>query len=172
MQYNLTLINKRINKTELVIKMNTPNLFAPCGTYCGVCVWRVAYITKDEKLKAKLCKMVPGMKPEQIVCDGCRSDTPLYLCEMCKMKKCVSKKEDVESCAECDEFPCKIIERYPFKEFIVRVRWDAEYRKKHGKEKWLEKTIEMNTCPDCKTLCHWKASVCKSCGKELEERYI
>ena len=149
--------------------MEDPKLFAPCGTYCGVCPWRVAYLTNDDNLKSKLAKMV-GMNPDDIICEGCQSDLPLYFCRSCGMKKCVNEKK-IDSCAECDEFPCKIVEKFPFKDFIIRVKWDNKYRKEHGKEEWFKKTIEMNTCPSCGQLAHWRASICKSCGNPLEKRY-
>lgn len=151
--------------------MDNPELMAPCGTYCGVCPWRIAYITKDENLKAKLVKMIPGMKTEQIICEGCRSDLPLYFCKSCTMKICVNKK-GIESCAKCEEeYPCSVIKKYPFKEFLIRQKWDIEYRKDHSDEDWLAKTIEMNSCPSCGKLQHWRAKICKSCGGEMPKRY-
>ena len=150
--------------------MENPELFAPCGTYCGVCPYLIAYKTNDEGMKEKLAKSI-GIKPEQIVCDGCRSENPLFFCQKCAMKTCVSEK-GIDSCAECDDYPCIHIEKFPFKLFLKRQDWDVKYRKEHGKEKWLEKTLEMNKCPSCGTLCHWRARRCKACGTELKERYL
>ena len=150
--------------------MDDPNLIAPCGYYCGVCPYLMAYKDKNEKLKSKLAKGL-GIKIDDIKCEGCRSENPFFFCQQCRLKKCVEKK-DIESCAECDEFPCKKVERFPVKEFINRVKWDVNYRKQHGKEKWISKTIELNTCPECNTLNHWQARVCKSCNNELKERYV
>ncbi len=144
-------------------------LLAPCGTYCAVCPYRIAYINNDERLKEKLAKTI-GIKPEEIICEGCNSDLPFGFCRVCPIKNCVIEKE-FESCADCEEYPCKIIEKFPFQPFITRQKWDIKYRREFGKENWLEKTIEMNTCPNCKTLAHWKGRICKSCGNELEERY-
>lgn len=149
--------------------MESKDLFAPCGTYCGVCPWRFAYVNNDEKLKAKLANMV-GIEPEDVVCEGCRSDHPLYFCQSCKIKECVQKK-NIESCAECKQFPCKIIENFPFEQFIIRVKWDVAYRKKYGKDKWFEKTIKINKCPSCGMLYHWRSSFCKECNLPLPERY-
>ena len=150
--------------------MENPELFAPCGTYCGVCPYLIAYKTNDDKLKEKLAKMLP-IKPEEIVCDGCNSDNPLYFCKMCAMKKCVIEK-GFDSCADCSEAPCETIEKFPFKEFIKRVKWDLEYRKNHSKEEWIAKTIELNSCPSCSSIAHWRATICKSCGTQLEKRYV
>jgi ribosomal protein L32 len=150
--------------------MDDPKLLASCGTYCGVCPYLIAYKTNNESLKQKLAKTV-GLKPDQIICEGCNSDLPLVFCRNCPMKKCVNEK-GFQSCAECDEFPCEVIEKFPFKLFLKRQAWDVNYRKEHGDEAWLTKTIEMNTCPSCGNIEHWRAKICKSCGKELEKRYI
>ncbi len=149
--------------------IDDPNLFAPCGTNCGVCPYLIAYKTNDQRMKEKLAKSI-GIKPEQIVCEGCMSEEPLFFCKSCCMKSCVAEKE-IESCAECDDYPCSIIEKFPFKMFIKRQSWDVKYRKEHGKEKWLEKTVEMNACPLCQALGHWRQKVCKKCGTEIKERY-
>ncbi len=149
--------------------MEDPRLLAPCGVHCGVCPYLIAYKTNDTSLKEKLAKSI-GIKPEKIVCEGCRSDLPLYFCKICKIKSCVLEK-GIESCAECDNYPCEHIINYPFKPFIVREKWDVNYRKKYGKEAWISTTIQINSCPSCHTLTHWAAKICKKCGTQLKERY-
>ena len=149
--------------------MDDPNLIAPCGVFCGVCPYLVAYKRKDERLKEKLAKSI-GIKPEQIVCDGCMSKNPLFFCKTCKIKSCVIEK-GIESCALCEDYPCDHIKNYPYKPFLVREQWDVNYRKKYGKEQWIETTIRINSCPTCGELCHWKERICKKCGTELKERY-
>ncbi|MHA1783767.1 MAG: DUF3795 domain-containing protein [Candidatus Helarchaeota archaeon] len=149
--------------------MNDPKLIAPCGIYCGVCPYLIAYKNENDELKRKLAKNI-GIKAEKIVCEGCRSDYPFFFCRSCKIKMCVINKQ-IESCALCDEFPCKLVENYPYKPFIKNVKWDVNCRKKIGKDAWIKKSIEMNTCPNCKTLNHRKARKCIKCGQELEKRY-
>ena len=149
--------------------MNSPEVIAPCGINCAVCPYLMAHKDGNERLKEKLAASI-GIKPEQIACEGCNSELCLFFCKECKLKKCVQKK-DIESCASCEEWPCKHVENYPFKPFLHRLRWDVPYQKKHGKKAWIAKTIELNTCPKCKTLNHWRASRCKSCKNELKERY-
>ena len=150
--------------------MEVANLVANCGTYCGVCPYLIAYKTNDEHLKEKLAKSA-GLKPEQIVCEGCNSDLAFIFCRTCDTKKCVQEK-GIESCSECGDFPCELVERWEFEDFKNRIKMEVNYRKQYGKEKWIAKSIEMNTCPSCQTLCHWMATVCKSCGTHLEPRYI
>lgn len=153
------------------LDLNDPDLMAPCGTNCGVCPYLIAYKTNDQHLKEKLAKSI-GIKPEQIICEGCMSEEPLFFCKMCGMKKCVLEKEGIDSCADCDEYPCKIIEKFPYKMFLNRQAWDVNYRKAHNKEDWIKITKEMNSCTSCGALGHWRATVCKECGSEIKERYI
>jgi hypothetical protein len=152
------------------LKLDNPNLLAPCGVNCGVCPYLIAYKNNDDRLKQKLAKSI-GIKPEDIICEGCNSELPIFFCKSCKIKECVRNK-GFESCAECEEYPCNIIERFPFKEFIKRQMWDINYRKKFGKDQWISITTELNTCPTCQSIQHWRARICKSCGTELKERYL
>ena len=150
--------------------MDDPKLLPPCGYHCGVCPYRIAYKDNNEDLKAKLAKSL-NIQPEDIKCEGCNSEIVFFFCKICNLKKCVQKK-GLESCVECEEFPCRKIERFPAKEFIKKLKWDVNYHKKYGKDKWIEKTIELNTCQDCNTLNHWQAHLCKSCGNKLKDRYF
>lgn len=149
--------------------MDNQELIAPCGVYCGVCPQMVAYKNNNERLKEKLAANY-GVKPEDISCDGCTSDNPFLLCASCNIKSCVQAK-GIESCAECEEFPCETIEDFPVPPFIKKVKWDVNYRREYGKDAWITQSIELNTCPSCKTLNHWVARRCISCKEELQERY-
>jgi hypothetical protein len=149
--------------------MNNPELIAPCGIYCGVCPQLIAYKNNNDRLKEKLSASF-GIKPEEIVCEGCTSETPFLFCVSCGIKSCVQEKE-IESCAECDNFPCDKIENFPVKKFVEKITWDVNYRRQHGKDSWISKTIEINSCPSCQTLNHWIAKRCLSCKNELPERY-
>ena len=149
--------------------MDSQELIAPCGVYCGVCPQMVAYKNNNERLKEKLAVNY-GLTPEDISCDGCTSDNPFILCVSCEIKSCVQKK-GIESCAECQEFPCETIENFPVPQFIRKVKWDVSCRKEIGKDNWIAKSIELNTCPSCESLNHWVAKRCISCKQELPERY-
>ena len=145
-------------------------LMAACGVHCGVCPYFIADKSHDQRLKEKLAASI-GMKPEQVECEGCNSEAPIFFCKTCDIKNCVQEK-NMESCAECEEYPCKHIEDYPYKPFIQREKWDVTYRKKHGDQEWLKITQQLNTCPSCEAIAHWKARYCKACGRKLEERYV
>ena len=149
--------------------MGERDLIAPCGVYCGVCPYLIAYKNNDEELKKKLAKNI-GIKPEKVACEGCRSDYPFFFCRQCAIKACVIDRK-IESCAVCEDFPCEKVENYPYQPFIENVRWDVKCRRELGKEDWIKKTIKINTCPSCNTLNHRKARKCIKCKENLPERY-
>ena len=149
--------------------MNESQLIAPCGVYCGVCPQMVAHRNDDDRLKGKLAAMY-GLKPDDIVCEGCNSSNPFVFCTSCAIKSCVQEK-DIESCAECEGFPCQTIDSFPVAKFVEKIKWDVRYRREEGKDAWIKKTLDMNTCPECETLNHWVAKSCIRCRTQLPERY-
>jgi hypothetical protein len=78
-----------------------------CGYNCHLCAAR----SDDPAVRQKL---VDGWRKlfghehytaENVRCGGCRSDGPIAD-QQCKARPCAMEK-GVESCADCDEFPCK-----------------------------------------------------------------
>ena len=117
-------------------------ILAPCGLYCGVCAIHIA--DRDNNLKFKE-KLVDVYKPfsktvDDIKCKGCLSENQEDIfgyCKICPIRDCV-KSKGFESCHQCDDFPCKLIDRFPIpvgKKVILRAipRW-----KELGIEKWVE----------------------------------
>jgi hypothetical protein len=87
--------------------MNMEEMLGYCGYNCGICAAR----SDDPAVRQKL---VDGWRKifghqhytaENVKCDGCRSDVRLADHE-CQARPCAREK-GVESCAFCDEFPCK-----------------------------------------------------------------
>lgn len=122
-------------------------LLAPCGLYCGVCSIRVAYVTENEKLKEKISGFY-GVPPEQIACEGCKSDVVFVYCRVCPISDCATER-NLKGCHQCDDFPCERIDNFPFeqgKKVILRAipQW-----RELGTEKWVEAEIERYKCPSC-----------------------
>lgn len=149
--------------------MMNESLVAPCGVYCGVCPQMVAHRNNDDRLKEKLAAMY-GLKSADIACEGCNSEKPFLFCASCAIKTCVREKE-IESCAECEAFPCQTIDSFPVSKFVEKIKWDVGCRREDGKEMWIDKTLAMNTCSGCGTLNHWVAKRCIRCRMHLSERY-
>ena len=141
-------------------------LFAPCGLYCGVCGVYMASRDNDQKLKEKLAHAY-GVTPEQIACKGCLSNEKFVYCQRCAIRSCVTEK-NYEGCHQCNEFPCKLIDNFPFpvgKKVILRA---VPGRKSLGSEKWAEEEENRYKCPHCSTPLFRGAKRCASC-KELVE---
>lgn len=51
------------------------------------------------------------LKPEQMVCLGCKSDTRFYMCEDCHFENCNLERKQ-NHCGECPEYSCERIERF------------------------------------------------------------
>ncbi len=87
-------------------------MIAYCGAECSKCDSFLATRTGNpEELKKVADKLTAlyrtEVKPEYVVCDGCRGDgRHSYFCgNLCKMRRCCESK-GFDSCIECGEYPC------------------------------------------------------------------
>lgn len=91
---------------------------AMCGLDCSTCNAYIATKNNDDLLKKKTAEEWnerykkdnrgrPSIKPEDINCNGCLSDGPIYLyCQRCKIRNCGFEKK-IKNCKECKEYRCK-----------------------------------------------------------------
>lgn len=91
---------------------------AICGLICSKCDAFIATKNNDNKLRRKTAnewterykktkRNRPPLKPEDINCEGCLSDGPIYLyCRQCKIRKCGLEK-GLKNCQECKDYKCK-----------------------------------------------------------------
>ena len=93
-------------------------MIAYCGLDCSGCECRQATQADDDVKRAEVARdwsarYNADIKPEQIVCDGCRAGGRLffYCSGICEIRKCGIEK-DVEHCALCDEFACDKLEAF------------------------------------------------------------
>ena len=75
-----------------------------CGLNCAKCNVYLAGHGDEEALKTML-GFLKDLKPESIVCDGCRGSLDKHWSSNCHFLAC-SKKKDLRYCFECREFPC------------------------------------------------------------------
>lgn len=154
------------------------DVLAPCGLYCGVCAILIAHRDNNEKFKEKLIKVYYPMTKtvEDIQCKGCLSDECVAeFCRVCDIKKCVNKK-NIKTCAQCDEFPCKRIERFIMpvgKKVILRVipRWKElidEFGFEEGTAKWIAEEEERYHCPNCGNPLFRGAKRCNKCKTPVD----
>ncbi|MDD5397766.1 MAG: DUF3795 domain-containing protein [Dehalococcoidia bacterium] len=141
-------------------------LVAPCGLYCGVCGIHIATRDNNEKFKEKLAP-VYGVKPEDILCDGCLSQRVFSYCRICPIKSCCIEKE-IEGCHQCNEFPCRFIDDFPVpvgKNVILRCvpRWRVI-----GTEKWIQEEQKRYNCPHCGAATFRGAKRCRNCKEAID----
>ena len=91
---------------------NREKLAAPCGLYCGVCGMYIAHRDDNQKFKERLAT-VYGVSADDIKCEGCLSDELFVYCKTCPIRSCIVEK-GIEGCHQCNDFPCTLIEDFPF----------------------------------------------------------
>ena len=91
-------------------------LIACCGLDCAQCEAYLATQTDDNPRRATTAKdwsarYNADLKPEQINCDGCRTEGQkfFYCANLCEIRKCVHEKE-LDNCATCDNYPCPTLD--------------------------------------------------------------
>lgn len=88
-------------------------LMSACGLDCFNCPCFLATRSEDQSQKMTVAsKWSTDYKAELTVadinCDGCMSgNNHFFWCYECPIRNCVVRK-NYRSCAECDEFPCKL----------------------------------------------------------------
>lgn len=87
-----------------------------CGHDCGRCVIYTASRNDDDCLKNSargLYKDEFGidLPADAFICAGGRSDEVFSLCADCPFRKCCRAK-GIDSCAECEEYPCGMLSEY------------------------------------------------------------
>jgi hypothetical protein len=86
-------------------------MIAYCGLHCYECRAFKATQAKDIEWKKQIAKQwAEGLKvefrPEDIDCQGCKSDVLSAWCRrICKILPC-AKERKVQTCAHCDDYPC------------------------------------------------------------------
>jgi hypothetical protein len=141
-------------------------LLAPCGLYCGVCAIRISHRDKNLKFKEKLSTYY-GVPPEQIECEGCRSDNVFVYCRVCEISACAGERQ-IQGCHLCGEFPCERIRNFPFETGRkVMLQAIPEWRES-GTEEWVEAQINRYKCRACGEPLFRGATRCGKCKTPFE----
>ncbi len=89
-----------------------------CGIDCTSCDAFIATQANDSALREKTAKKwskefnYPGLRPEDISCNGCLSNGPLFShCHDCEIRKCAMEK-GVKNCAYCSDYPCEKLQKF------------------------------------------------------------
>lgn len=152
------------------------HLLTPCGLHCGVCAIRMADQSDNQKFKQILADFYSSQEqfaqgrritPDDLHCEGCLSENPLYFCAECAIRDCVQAK-GLEGCHQCDEFPCQHIDEFPLpvgKKVILRaVPRIAEV----GPAQFSAEEVARYKCPECGHQLFRGAKRCNACGQEVD----
>jgi hypothetical protein len=155
------------------------SLLAPCGAYCGLCGVYIATRDNDEALRESMAKTY-NTKPEETKCLGCMQSTSspvIYdFCKTCKARDCVISK-GFYSCHQCDEWPCSMLENWPFEPGKKLVKktipiWRdmvSKYGDEQGSIEWARSVCELHHCPSCGKAFSKYAQRCSFCNKSLTD---
>jgi len=138
---------------------------SPCGMYCSVCAVRAADRDDDQELKGILAPLF-GVKPEQITCEGCRSDKMLPFAQGCAIRTCAGEKQ-LEGCHQCGDLPCGHVRSFPFEISKQQMMAALPRWKELGTEQWVIETEKRFTCPHCGALLHRYAKECNHCQQPM-----
>jgi predicted RNA-binding Zn-ribbon protein involved in translation (DUF1610 family) len=147
-------------------------LAAICGLYCGACSLYRAWHDADTEAIERMAKD-RGVTPEDLRCDGCRSDVLSYWCRDCGFKRCLARRTDgVRLCYECADYPCRMITgfRYDGRKHHLDVLENVRRQKEIGLEAWLDEQEADWRCPECGAPIHWYQRKCR-CGAKLRQRW-
>lgn len=87
-------------------------MLAYCGLLCSKCPALIAAQQDDQKQREEVARLWSKefhaeIKPEDINCDGCKSETGRLFnhCRVCKIRGCAREK-GVDTCAHCPGYAC------------------------------------------------------------------
>ena len=91
---------------------------AVCGLLCSECGAFIATKNDDDEKRAEVAELWSkqynqDIKPEDINCDGCTSDSDRLFghCKVCEIRTCGQEKA-VVNCAYCYEYACEKLEGF------------------------------------------------------------
>ena len=106
---------------------------ACCGLDCGTCS---IHLRTEEELSHWRDR---GVDPDEIRCDGCRSDPQgHHWSPDCRILRCCLHERGLEFCSQCPDLPCAIVEQFAdgYEHHAWAVKRLIEM-KERGVEEWL-----------------------------------
>jgi hypothetical protein len=143
-----------------------------CGLFCEACGLYLATKENGEKL-SKIAERFK-LPPEQVKCEGCRSDKLSPYCSTCKMKECASRKK-INFCSECEEYPCQLVLDFrsqPNVAHRLEIENSLQRIKEIGYTAWYEEMVQHYSCKQCGAInCAYDA-YCRNCANTPANAYV
>ncbi|MFX1323771.1 MAG: DUF3795 domain-containing protein [Promethearchaeota archaeon] len=142
---------------------------AICGLYCPACTVFIA--SQEDPVRLKFLADLSGVTPEEMRCNGCRSDKRIPYCDTCKLYPCAQEK-GIDFCGECSDYP-----RNDLKEFqsLAPHRlelWEAQEEiVEKGYEVWMGDMKNHYSCSKCGVINSAYDIQCRSCGSAPSSKY-
>jgi hypothetical protein len=128
-----------------------PELIAPCGVNCRICVGHFGYTMSGNKRK--------------MTCPGCIQANKK--CAFLKKHCDLLAQGKVRFCFECGTFPCeqliKLDKRYREKYAMSSIN-NLKFIQAHGMNKFLQRQTETYTCPECGKFTCVHTNLCYTCS--------
>lgn len=136
-----------------------------CGLYCGGCEVLIANQKGFVEEKAKEW----NMDPNDLICNGCKSDTVATFCQTCGMKVCAEEK-GIEFCFQCSDYPCKMVSDFknddrPHHSIIFH---NLGLIKELGIKQWMQDQEKRWSCPTCGEKFSWYSDKCSNCDSVVK----
>lgn len=145
-------------------------LAAVCGLFCPSCTIYIGSSEDPKRLDPIAGQL--GKKPEEIRCEGCRSDVRFLYCRTCKLDKCASER-GVEFCGSCDEYPCAELKAFQAAMPHRIELWKSQERiREVGPENWYQEILEHYSCPGCGMINSTYDFKCRGCGHVPSCEYV
>lgn len=136
---------KTVEISEEYEDLDFREMTAPCGLDCFNCPVYLANFNEEIRKQLTLGLKERGLPTDKVKCQGCRKENgicPLggLMTEPCKVFKCISSKS-IDSCVECDEFPCDHLHPYADRASEVPHNtkvFNLALIRKMGVEKWAQ----------------------------------
>ena len=133
----------------------TPDLIAPCGANCGICVAYFGYRMDGEKRKHS--------------CPGCRSRQSL--CAFIKKQCFKLAANQIEYCFECTVFPCdrlNALDNRHRSKYGMSLIENLKYIRDNGVEQFLKYERERWGCPNCGNVICVHKQICYACHEKTK----
>jgi hypothetical protein len=153
-----------------------------CGLYCGACDILSAYkkglesgtLPQWNDLPSEFKNLPFNARKAEIKCLGCKTDTVFVGCSKCIIRSCAKEKTGIETCMDCNRYPCWRVKLTAFVRKILNlesklphlkdITHNTEVIRKIGLQFWLEEQNRKWQCPNCGKRLSWYRASCSDCN--------